>query len=82
MTKKISISDLKAARCSQADFARIVGVTRARIWQLLRDGLIVADNDGVDVLASLKNFYAYRMMKFYVDTEPTSEYFQKHVALI
>lgn len=80
MTKKFSVSELKAARCSQSDFARLVGLTRGRIWQLIRDGLIIADSDGVLVAESMKRFYAYYMMKNYVDCSPTAEYFQKHVA--
>lgn len=80
MVKKISASDLKSARCSQADFARIVGLTRGRIWQLIRDGLIITDTSGVLVAESLKRFYAYYMMRNYVDCSPTAEYFQKHVA--
>lgn len=68
--------ELSAAKCSQATFARLVGVSRARINQYVREGLIsVGEDGGVDVVQTLKDFWLYRATRHYYDISP-AEYFQ------
>lgn len=68
--------ELLSAKCSQATLARIVGVSRARINQYVREGLIrVDDTGGVDVLKSLKDFWLYRVAHRHYGITP-DEYFQ------
>lgn len=68
--------ELSAAKCSQATFARLVGVSRARISQLVREGLFVVGEDGgVDVLKSLKDFWLFRVAHRHYGVTP-DEYFQ------
>ena len=76
--KKMTVSEMSSVKCSQAEFGRLVGLTRSRVNQLIRDGLIVGDGEGVDVTTSLKNFYVFRTLKrFYPDMQPTDELFQR-----
>ena len=76
--KKMTVIEMLSVKCSQAEFGRLVGLTRSRVNQLIRDGLIVGDGEGVDVITSLKNFYVFRAFKrFYPDMQPTDELFQR-----
>ncbi len=45
---------------SQAEFGRLVGVTAMRINQLVRDGLIVVDEQGVRLIESLRRYFEYQ----------------------
>lgn len=75
---KTTKTELSTARCSMSEFGRIVGLSRGRIWQLKRDGLILTDESGgVLVAESLKRFWLYRAVRRYVETQPQSEYFQR-----
>lgn len=74
--KKSTETELVRARCSLAEFGRLVGLTRSRIWQLKNSGLILVDEGGVLVTESLKRFYLYRGVKHFVDVQPQSENFQ------
>lgn len=76
--KKMTVTEMLSVKCSQAEFGRLVGLTRSRVNQLIRDGLIVGDGEGVDVIKSLKNFYVFRAFKrFYPDMQPTDTKFQR-----
>ena len=68
---------MKSLRVTQAEFGRLVGMTRARINQLVKSGLLVDDGGGLPLVESLKRFYSFRAMKHYVGTQPTSDYFQR-----
>ena len=68
MTEKtLSLSDMMSARCTQADFGRLVGLTRGRINQLVRDGLIPVDGDGVKLVDALKIFATWRQVRRHYD---------------
>lgn len=75
--KKVTETELSTARCSMSEFGRIVGLSRGRIWQLKRAGLILTDESGVLIAESLKRFWLYRAVRRYVETQPTDEYFQR-----
>jgi len=70
-------NEMKTLRVTQAEFGRLVGMTRARINQLVKSGLLIDDGDGLKLVDSLKRYYSFRAMKHYVDTQPTSDYFQR-----
>ncbi|MBR4904134.1 MAG: hypothetical protein IKZ53_05645 [Selenomonadaceae bacterium] len=55
----ISTERLVEARCSQAYFGRLVGLSRQRINQLLKLGIIEADEAGVKLFRSLENYFVY-----------------------
>lgn len=74
---KTTKTELSTARCSMSEFGRIVGLSRGRIWQLKRAGLILTDESGVLVAETLKRFWLYRAVRRYVETQPTDEYFQR-----
>lgn len=69
MTEKIlSLSDMMSARCSQADFARLFGLTRGRIHQLVKAGLIPCDdNGGVKLVDGVKIFATWRQVRRHYD---------------
>lgn len=48
---------------SQASFGRLVGVSAMRISQLVRDGLIVVDAQGVRLVESLRRYFEYQYTK-------------------
>ena len=76
--KKMTVIEMLSVKCSQAEFGRLVGLTRSRVNQLIHDGLIVGDGEGVDVITSLKRFYLFKAFKnFYPDMRPTDEKFQR-----
>ena len=76
--EKMTVTEMESARCSQSAFAKLVGLTRSRVNQLIRAGLIVGDGDGVDVITSLKNFYVFRTLKrFYPDMQPADTQFRR-----
>lgn len=63
---------LTSAKVTQADFARILGVTKTRINQLVRDGLLTLDDDGgLPVVKSLKDFWTYRVERRHYEITPT-----------
>ncbi|MBR4383601.1 MAG: hypothetical protein IKP64_08590 [Selenomonadaceae bacterium] len=69
--------ELLAAKCSQAVFGRLVGVSRARISQLVREGLIsVDDTGGVDVVQTLKDFWLFRATRRHYEITP-AEFFER-----
>lgn len=68
---------MKTLRVTQAEFGRLVGMTRARINQLVKAGLLDDDGHGLPLVESLKRYYSFRAVKHYVDTQTTSEYFQR-----
>ena len=80
MTNKVSANDLCGVKVSQSEFGKLVGVTRARINQLIRAGLIVGDSDGVALMPSLERFYVYRVVKHFCDVQPTDEYFLRFLS--
>lgn len=55
--------EMKEARVPQAFFGRIIGVSKMRVTQLIKAGLVVANADGVKLIASLKNWYWYQGQK-------------------
>lgn len=77
MTEKIlSLSDMMSARCSQADFARLFGLTRGRIHQLVKAGLIPIDNGGVRVFDAVKIFATWRQVRRHYDLT-VEEFFER-----
>ena len=81
--KKMTVSEMSSVKCSQAEFGRLVGLTRSRINQFVKDGLIVGDGEGVDVITSLKRFYLFKAFKnFYPDMQPTDELFQRYLSRV
>lgn len=48
---------------SQAEFGRLVGVSSMRISQLVRDGLIVVEVQGVRLIESLRRYFGYQTYK-------------------
>ena len=59
----ITSEELKSARVSQAYFGRLVGITKMRVSQLVKAGLLTADAEGILLLDSLKNFFMYQSQK-------------------
>ena len=59
----ITSEELKTARVTQAYFGRVAGISRMRVSQLAKAGLLSADGDGVLLLESLKNFFLYQSQK-------------------
>lgn len=55
----MSATDLRNMRISQAEFGRLVGLTRQRVNQLVQCGLLDADDGGVKLLRSLENYWRY-----------------------
>ena len=74
--KKFSAGELMAARCSQADFGRLVGLSRGRINQLVRAGLIPVDSDGVKIVDALRIFTAWRLARRHYDLS-VGEFFER-----
>lgn len=74
--KKFSAGDMMAARISQADFGRLVGLSRGRINQLCKAGLIPVDSDGVKVVDALRIFTAWRMARIHYDLD-VGEFFER-----
>ena len=82
MTKSTE-TELRCARCSQAEFGRLFKLSRSRINQLARDGLIVVDDEGVVVAESITRFVAYRVLKrFYGGMKPTDELFLRFLSRV
>lgn len=68
---------LTSAKVTQADFARILGLTKTRINQLVRDGLLTVDDDGgLPVVANLKYFWTFRVERRHYEITP-SEYHER-----
>ena len=59
----LTSEEMKEARVPQAYFGRIIGVSKMRVTQLIKAGLLVANADGVLLLESLKNWYWYQGQK-------------------
>ena len=59
----VTSEELKSARVSQAYFGRVAGISRMRVSQLAKAGLILVDDAGVLLMASLERLIAYREQK-------------------
>lgn len=82
MTKSTE-AELRCARCSQAEFGRLFKLSRSRINQFVKDGLIVVDDEGVVVAESITRFVAYRVLKrFYGGMKPTDELFLRYLSRV
>lgn len=68
--------ELKTARVTQSEFGRLVGVTRSRVNQLVKSGLLVDDGHGLKLVESLKDYYLYRAVRRHYGATP-AEYFQR-----
>lgn len=67
----MSVDNLKDLRISQAEFGRLVGLSRQRVNQLAKLGVVeVDDGGGVKLFRSLENYfrmtnnYRYRYQKW------------------
>lgn len=60
LDKKVTSAEMQDAHVSQAYFGRLVGVSAMRIGQLIREGLILVDGEGVKLLPSLRRYYGMR----------------------
>lgn len=68
----LTADTLTAAKVTQADFARLVGLSKMRISQFVRDGLLTLDDDGgLPVVKSLKDFWTYRVESRHYEITPT-----------
>lgn len=69
--------NLTAATCSQVDFGKIVGLTKSRVNQLIRSGLLTTADNGrsVLVLESLRNFYRFREISKHYELN-VAQYFE------
>lgn len=80
---KTTETELSRARCSQAEFGRLFNLSRSRINQFVKDGLIVVDGDGVLVTESITRFVAFRVLKrFYGGMQPTDELFKRYLSRV
>ena len=80
---KATETELSRARCSQAEFGRLFNLSRSRINQFVKDGLIVVDGDGVLVTESITRFVAFRVLKrFYGGMQPTDEIFAHYLSRV
>lgn len=52
-------SKLRDKRISQAEFGRLVGLSRQRINRLVKCGMLEADEGGVKLFRSLENYFRY-----------------------
>lgn len=77
--KKFSADELKYTNVNQSQLAELVGVSRARINQLVKAGLFSAGNDGLPLVESLKDYYSYRVIRRFYDVTP-AEYHKKFAA--
>ena len=59
----LTSEELKSARVSQAYFGRVAGISRMRVSQLAKAGLLSADDKGILLIDSLKNFFVYQSQK-------------------
>ena len=59
----ITSEELKTARVSQAYFGRVAGISRMRVSQLAKAGLLPMGDEGVLLLDALKNFFLYQSQK-------------------
>lgn len=50
---------LRDKRISQAEFGRLVGLSRQRINRLVKCGMVEADEGGVKLFRSLENYFRY-----------------------
>lgn len=50
---------LRDKRVSQAEFGRLVGLSRQRVNQLVQCGLLEADSGGVKLFRALESFIRY-----------------------
>ncbi len=57
--------ELLSATCSQAYFGRLVGISKMRVNQLLKEGLLLADESGVKIFPSLERWLRYKHQKGY-----------------
>lgn len=55
----MNVGNLKDKRISQAEFGRLVGLSRQRVNQLVQCGLLEADDGGVKLFRSLENYWRY-----------------------
>lgn len=53
--------ELLSATCSQAYFGRLIGISKMRVNQLLKEGLLLADDSGgVKIFPSLTRWLRYK----------------------
>lgn len=50
---------LRDKRISQAEFGRLVGLSRQRINRLVKCGMVETDEGGVKLFRSLENYFRY-----------------------
>lgn len=54
--------DLKALTTTQAEMARVLGISQPRVHQLIDDGIVIKNNTGaVLFVESLKNYYKLKL---------------------
>ena len=67
--------ELKTAQVSQSYFSRVAGISRMRVSQLIKAGLLVVDAEGILLLQSLQRFWDYQQNK---DCYPLWEYVERY----
>lgn len=63
MENLMTSEELRGVRVSQAYFARVCGISKMRVSQLLKAGLLVGDSEGVLLVESLRRWFNYRLLK-------------------
>ena len=59
----LTSEELLKAKIPQAYFGRVVGISKMRVSQLLKAGLLVGDSEGVLLVESLRRWFNYRLLK-------------------
>ena len=67
--------ELTAAQVSQSYFSRVAGISRMRVSQLIKAGLLVVGAEGILLLQSLQRFWDYQSNK---DCEPLWRYVERY----
>lgn len=63
LAQLMTSEELQEARVPQAYFARLVGISRMRVSQLIKAGLLKADGPGVLLIKSLERYWYYQQHK-------------------
>ena len=56
--------EIRQASVPQAYFGRVIGISKMRVSQLLKAGLLIgSDEGGIVLVESLRRFFSYQLMK-------------------
>lgn len=59
----VSSEELLKVKVAQAYFGRVCGISKMRVSQLLKAGLLIGDGEGILLIESLRRFFSYRLLK-------------------